>query len=444
MAAQPGSVVEVAGGNYPTQTMNFDPSKESASSRVVFNLDASAQVAGESTLWGVQHVEFRGGQWTKVTVKPSDSQGLVPGAKLAKNVVISGSKLKSFLIRNGQQITIRDSQIGSFDVSTDLGVPKVGAYPPENGAAAQPSRDIVLERLSFRDITRPRREPARRMPVRRRRHRAHQRPSLDLHELRVFDIFAEPRGGLVSDLVIEGNMLDTPRDGVRVRPRSAISSRVDRSGTWRSAGTRSSGTFAPTPTPRTGDRPGPLSFLGNAWKNSGCASGQAEPSSLTSLLSAADRAMFRGAPGFISARDRPVQPFLVLPKRLPSRIGSARDRQGHELSPLGRHRRPIAAAGRRPGRGSRRALLTLPRASGLRSLAGQQGRGSAPSRRTQDAVVTREDRLDVGFPERIETRSGPDVAPPSPPRRSGDPSRVSASARRERTGGFHLEASWSA
>lgn len=303
--AQPGTTVTVGVGSYPPQTMTFDSTKSGATSRVVFDL-GQATIAGNSTLWGVQHVEFRGGEWTKLTMRPSDARGLVPGASLTTDVVVSQASMKSFLIRNGQQVTIRDSDVGGFDVSSDLGVPKVGSYPGEDGAAEQPSRDVLIERTTFRDITRApgATQHAECLFIEGGVERITVRGS-SFTNCAVFDIFVEPRGVLVSDIVFQNNMFDVPRDSDGTSSGSAVSLKggpfrnVDIS--WNSIhGNVRTDSAAPD-----WGASGTLVFKGNAWRNSNCGTWPSASFVGNVGLNACSSSDVGGDPGFVSARTDP-------------------------------------------------------------------------------------------------------------------------------------------
>jgi hypothetical protein len=166
---------------------------------------------------GTQHLEIRGltigGLWN---VRPSTGNSWTPSSKPAADLVFSGLVAKTFLWRNVVGLTLSDSKIGGQNVSTSgLGVPKVGDYPAEGGAQGQPSNGVLIEGTLFADIIRT---------VTGSTHAEclYLDAGVDGVVVRnnvftncgVFDIFSNGNlaGRPITNILIEGNQLDIPRD----------------------------------------------------------------------------------------------------------------------------------------------------------------------------------------------------------------------------------------
>ena len=206
-AAQPGDTITIPPGSYPAETLT--------GSKAVIVKAQGASFAG-LLLSGVKNLTLDGVTVSGLfTMRASPLKGTVDGdAVLTENVTVTNADLKTFLFRNVRNVTLRDSQVGGQNVSTSgLGVPKVGGYP---SSPYRPSSGVVLERVFFHDIIRT--------------------VTGDTHaeclfidggtdgvtirgssftNCGVFDIFGGPSSaGPISNVTIEANLLDVPRDTV--------------------------------------------------------------------------------------------------------------------------------------------------------------------------------------------------------------------------------------
>lgn len=214
-AASPGDTIVVPAGTYGAQTINYDPAKAGATSRVVFAADGVS--VGGLELRGVQHMEVRGlrvdGLWN---VRPSTGSSWTAASKPSADLVFSGMTAQTFLFRNVDGLLLRDSTIGNQDASFDnLGPPKIGAYEP-SGTSAKPSTNVTIRNVAFRDLIRtvvggPHAECL------------YLDQGIDgllvegssFTNCAVFDVFMGdgPVGGIdVRNVVFDANLMDVPRD----------------------------------------------------------------------------------------------------------------------------------------------------------------------------------------------------------------------------------------
>lgn len=267
-----GETITLAPGVWPTQVLNYVAAKEADTGRCIVEASGASMPALE--LKGVQHLEFRNLTLTgqSLTIRLSTGTSLTASAKPAKDLLFSGLDAKTFLIRNARDVTIRDSRVGGFNQSIqNYGVPKTGSYSPQTGVAPMPLQGVLLERILFHDIIRTVvgsshveclfvEVGSEQVTVRDSR----------FTNCGVFDIFVEPRGTLVKDLVIEGNFLDIPRGTSGEAIPTPISLK---GGPFENVTIRWNSILGNVRTdsalPNWGAS-GVLSFYGNAWRNTVC------------------------------------------------------------------------------------------------------------------------------------------------------------------------------
>jgi hypothetical protein len=201
--AQPGEVVDVAGGDYPTQTIEYDPSKTSADD-VYFRpaAGASVNVAGDIDV-EASHVTF-------MAMRAHDTDTLYDGPADVRDV--------TFWAMDGRNFTI-DSGIGVSVIGGDYGPASScgGSYGGGNNGIRMnrpgtvPS-DILIWGVDIHDVQ-----------------------SYDLNACHIeclivgagqditvrssrfwncsiFDIFLQPFNGQISDVTLENNWFAAPTD----------------------------------------------------------------------------------------------------------------------------------------------------------------------------------------------------------------------------------------
>jgi hypothetical protein len=133
------------------------------------------------------------------------------------NLEFRNMTVKTFLIRNLQDSVLRDCRIGGWDASlTPLGPPKIGAYPADAGTLERLSKNVLIENCVFSDM------------IRTVAGTAHAEgfyfdSGVDGFIMRgcyftndaVFDVFSNGQvaGRPITNILIEGCMLDVPRGG---------------------------------------------------------------------------------------------------------------------------------------------------------------------------------------------------------------------------------------
>jgi hypothetical protein len=131
--AQPGQVVELAGGSYPDQTLSADPAKTSDDD-VVFRPAAGASVDLESLTVFASHFEVRGvriGGWRTRTG--------------ADDVTFRDVQTKHLFVDSSTRIRVLGGSVGpTLDYDSQIRA---------SGPGAPPSRDIVIDGVYFHDAT---------------------------------------------------------------------------------------------------------------------------------------------------------------------------------------------------------------------------------------------------------------------------------------------------
>jgi chitodextrinase len=268
--ASPGQRIVVAAGSYPGQSLSYDSGKSSSSARVT--ISAGGATFASLTVDGAQHVSLEGATVNgTLLLRPETQSRIVAGSKPVSDVEISGATLQAFLFRNVADVTLRDSSVGGYDVSTSgLGVPKIGAYlPDEAGADPLTSTGVVIERVRFHDILRTQSGTTHAECL-------YLDGGIDGLVVRqstftncgVFDVFGQPNGGDNANITLENNVFDVPRDTAGGAAGSALNFK-DGSGVYRNLSIRfnsivgnirsDSGAFSG------------VSVAGNAIANSSCA-----------------------------------------------------------------------------------------------------------------------------------------------------------------------------
>lgn len=134
--AQPGQVVEVAGGTYPSQTLTADASKTS-SSDVVFRPAAGATVtiqpgpSASLSIQGADHLEFdnmTGDSWE--TLEGTD------------DVTIRNLTVHIFWIKGASNINVIGGSVGPY---------QNGASQIKDGSSSQDTHDVLIDGVLFHD-----------------------------------------------------------------------------------------------------------------------------------------------------------------------------------------------------------------------------------------------------------------------------------------------------
>ncbi len=213
----------MAPGNYPPQTLKFDPKKTGAN--VIFRPAAGGEPRIDSGLFpadarsnlilsGAGHVTFEGLRIVgELRIVPNTGSKTRPETRFPEQIAFLGGRIDGFFtIRGVNGLTFDGTVIGNYilrDGNPDTsGVPRIGYYPGQPDA-----RNMVFRRVRFENIVRP---PGT---------RTHGEclfldagvDGLKIVESRftncaVFDIFAFRSGRAPSNVTIENTWLDAPRD----------------------------------------------------------------------------------------------------------------------------------------------------------------------------------------------------------------------------------------
>ena len=141
LAASPGDVVQVAGGSYPAQTLPADPTKDAASSLVVFQPAPGASVS----LGGFEAGDNR--------------KGVGPKHFELQNMTIAGEVKISW---GTQDVTLRNIDAGAINLTATQDVrvlggdfgPRVDAVSHIKSCAGCPlSQNILIDGATFHDYT---------------------------------------------------------------------------------------------------------------------------------------------------------------------------------------------------------------------------------------------------------------------------------------------------
>jgi len=134
--AKPGQIVEVAGGTYPSQTLD-PPGKPAGASPVLFRRALGATVSvGELRTNGINAVEFRGMSFDDYYLAAGSSQ-----------ITLRNNAAKVFYMRSANNIRILGGSVGP---SCDGESPTVGATDQSSVRSTR----IVINGVNFHDITR--------------------------------------------------------------------------------------------------------------------------------------------------------------------------------------------------------------------------------------------------------------------------------------------------
>ncbi len=115
--AQPGQVVQMAGGSYPAQRISPDPAKAAASTNVVFRpaLGATVTLANSALTIAGAHVELHGIAMDQTGCAPTQIAPPCPDVVVASgahDVVIDGFHASRFYITGAYNITVENSDFG--------------------------------------------------------------------------------------------------------------------------------------------------------------------------------------------------------------------------------------------------------------------------------------------------------------------------------------------
>ncbi len=269
--AKPGQTVQVAPGSYAGQSLTFDQAKAGQSSRVTFA--ASGASLSSLTIDGAQHVLLTGLTVTgRLAIRANTVAKINAGTQPATDVEIRNANLREILLRNVVSVTVRDTRIGGYDVSTSgLGVPKIGAYLPDAGQPAMPSKNVLFERVVFHDIIRTQTGTTHAECL-------YLDGGIDGFVLRnssfsncgVFDVFGQPNGGDNANIVLENNLFDVPRDTTGGAAGSALNFKAGPNGIHRGLTIRFNSVLGNIRAD-SGTYQG-VAVVGNALDNTACAS----------------------------------------------------------------------------------------------------------------------------------------------------------------------------
>lgn len=316
LLAKPGQTVKVAAGSYPGQSLTFDQAKAGQSDRVTFV--ASGASLSSLTVDGAQHVLLTGLTVTgRLAIRANTVAKINARTKPATDVEVRNADLREVLLRNVVNVTVRDTRIGGYDVSTSgLGVPKVGAYLPDAGQPAMPSKNVVFERVVFHDIIRTQKGTTHAeclyldggidgLVVR----------SSSFSNCGVFDVFGQPNGGDNADIVLENNLFDVPRDTTGGAAGSALNFKSGPNGVHRDLTIRFNSVLGNIRAD-SGSYEG-VSVAGNALDNSSCAA--AFPASAFDrnvAVVACGSTDVKASPAFVSASRAPCNLSACKPNDL--------------------------------------------------------------------------------------------------------------------------------
>ena len=205
--ADPGEIVDVAGGTYPTQRVEYDSSKTSADD-VYFRpvAGATVKVAGDIFAYG-SHVTF-------MSMQVGDTEVPYDGPADVSDVTFWGMDGRNFTIDSGTQVSVIGGDYGpasSCGGSYGGGNNGIRMNREVNGKKVMPS-DILIWGVDIHDVQ-----------------------SYDLVECHIeclivgagknitvrgsrfwncsiFDIFLQPFNGQISDVTLENNWFATPTD----------------------------------------------------------------------------------------------------------------------------------------------------------------------------------------------------------------------------------------
>jgi hypothetical protein len=165
--AQPGNIVEVAGGSYPLQKMTRDASKLNAPSDVTFQA-ASGAMAIVAGIYGdgITRVVFLGNSRGDLTNPTSgltlrtaptalDTGADVEFANCASHVTVKNLDMRRFFITSSDTITIEGGTVGGYDNSSgDSAI--TGAYQGRGTATCVDENPfaITIHNVLFHDVLR--------------------------------------------------------------------------------------------------------------------------------------------------------------------------------------------------------------------------------------------------------------------------------------------------
>jgi hypothetical protein len=201
--AQPGQVVEVAGGSYPTQTIEYDSSKTSADD-VYFRpaTGAAVEVTGDIDVYA-SHVTF-------MAMRARDTDVLYDGPADVRDVTFWAMDGRNFTIDSGQEVSVIG---GDYGPASSCG----GTYGGGNNGIRMnrpgvvPS-DILIWGVDIHDVQSYDLEACHieclivgageNITVR----------SSRFWNCSIFDIFLQPFNGSISDVTLENNWFAAPTD----------------------------------------------------------------------------------------------------------------------------------------------------------------------------------------------------------------------------------------
>lgn len=201
--AQPGQVVDVAGGTYPTQRIEYDPSKVSADD-VYFRPAAGqfVQIAGDIDVYA-SHV-------TVMAMQATDTDVPYDGPEDVRDVTLWGMDGRNFTIDSGKEVNVIG---GDYGPASSCG----GSYGGGNNGirmnrpGVMPS-DILIWGVDIHDVQSYDLVACHieclivgageRITVRGSR----------FWNCSIFDIFLQPFNGTISDVTLENNWFAAPTD----------------------------------------------------------------------------------------------------------------------------------------------------------------------------------------------------------------------------------------
>lgn len=200
--AEPGQVVDVAGGDYPTQTIEYDPSKTSADD-VYFRPAAGGSVS-------VDDIDVEGSHVTFMAMRARDTDTLYDGPADVRDVTFWAMDGRNFTLDSGQGVSVIG---GDYGPASSCG----GSYGGGNNGirmnrpGVMPS-DILIWGVDIHDVQSYDLEACHieclivgageNITVRASR----------FWNCSIFDIFLQPFNGSISDVTLENNWFAAPTD----------------------------------------------------------------------------------------------------------------------------------------------------------------------------------------------------------------------------------------
>jgi hypothetical protein len=231
-AAQLGDVIEIDGGTYPAQSINYDPNKASETdlADVTFRAKEGERVVvqGAIKLHGARHITFKNISFEGGRTELRCLDTTIPVEARGHHVVdvhFEGGGIDNFLIRGGQNVSFRNLEAGPSSTAPIL---SGGGDDPGGGDCSdEAAEDITFDNVLFHDMLEVTAsshmeciliENVTRLTIRRS----------TFHRCSVFDILMKQQGWKAiergfKDIVIESNFFGHPTASIP-RPNAGATS----------------------------------------------------------------------------------------------------------------------------------------------------------------------------------------------------------------------------